>query len=171
MLLFYLNKLQSSICKKVFFVNRTMLTVFVWLIFSIFLIGFFSPESSLVERAIAIVLLLVSPFIIRALIDFCFKLFGKNESVSNSDKKGYVVYSEYIKSPEWEVKKNSKLENAGWKCEVCGKRASEVHHFTHKTLGRETMTDLIAVCTECHEKLENEKLEERKKELLKRVTT
>ena len=83
-----------------------------------------------------------------------------------------MVYDQYIKSPEWNALKKQKIDESGGKCEICGKKTElEVHHWTHKTLGREKMSDLAAVCKKCHEKIEAEKEKARREKVLYRTST
>ena len=62
------------------------------------------------------------------------------------------AYAEYLNSEEWKQKRSKVRRRArGW-CERCkvGARA-DVHHLTYERVGHEELTDLVAVCRECHE--------------------
>lgn len=63
-------------------------------------------------------------------------------------------YRNYLKSDEWRKKADSRLAFDGWKCQVCGKRATEVHHLTYVRLGHEELYDIVSLCKACHEKAE-----------------
>jgi phage terminase large subunit GpA-like protein len=44
-------------------------------------------------------------------------------------------------------------------CEHCGeRRAVQAHHLTYERLGDELLTDLLAVCLECHEEIHGRKI-------------
>lgn len=59
-------------------------------------------------------------------------------------------YREYLASPEWEVRRQLKLDQKNHLCELCGARAEQVHHLTYFRIGREDMVDLQALCNDCH---------------------
>ena len=69
-------------------------------------------------------------------------------------------YEDYLCSDEWEKKRQMRLHMnkqilLGY-CECCGeKKAIMCHHLHYKTLTMELMTDLAAVCSECHKKIHN----------------
>ena len=70
------------------------------------------------------------------------------------------VYDRYISSQRWRDKRERALESAHYKerywCQDCGwdfpKDQLEVHHLTYERLGREKDSDLIVVCSRCHQK-------------------
>lgn len=60
-------------------------------------------------------------------------------------------YAEYLQTPAWRERRAERLRFAGHRCEVCNAGGRlEVHHRTYERLGRELMTDLVALCRECH---------------------
>ena len=61
------------------------------------------------------------------------------------------TYAEYLKSPEWKVKRNAVLVRDGHRCRLCGNTATEVHHLTYDRKYNESLYDLVAVCRECHQ--------------------
>lgn len=63
-----------------------------------------------------------------------------------------VKYHQYLRSPEWRVKRAECLNQAKHRCQLCGRtnRALEAHHNTYERLGHELPSDLIALCQECH---------------------
>lgn len=66
-------------------------------------------------------------------------------------------YAKYLKSDEWREMRNRVLRRDGYVCRCCLVRAAtEVHHLTYqaKAAGFEAAFWLIAVCRECHGKLE-----------------
>lgn len=75
-----------------------------------------------------------------------------------------IDYQEYITSPEWEAKREQKLEEQDHTCEICGGRATQAHHLHYRTLGNESMEDLQALCWECHQKEHPEKDKKKKQE-------
>ena len=62
------------------------------------------------------------------------------------------TYKEYLDSPAWEVKRDDVIERDGGQC-VCGTQATEVHHKTYNNIGKEPLSDLVALCKECHERV------------------
>lgn len=64
-------------------------------------------------------------------------------------------YLDYLKSPEFREKRDAVMCRAYYRCEVgnCGAPALEVHHLTYERLYHEELTDLIAVCRDCHDVL------------------
>lgn len=65
-----------------------------------------------------------------------------------------ATYSRYLASSEWRRKRDRAMKRAGKVCEMCGQRPpTQVHHIRYpKRLGDEPLTDLLAVCRQCHEK-------------------
>lgn len=61
-------------------------------------------------------------------------------------------YQEYIGSDEWKAKADAARAGADHRCQVCNSNSVilDVHHRTYERLGRESPSDLIALCRECH---------------------
>ena len=60
-------------------------------------------------------------------------------------------YLNYLNSTEWRIRRNAAIKASGEKCARCGSVNSlEVHHLHYRTLGCESLTDLLVVCKECH---------------------
>lgn len=67
-----------------------------------------------------------------------------------------MSYREYLRSEHWQKvkarayeRRDSKCKN---KCKMCfSYGALELHHRTYKTLGRESLVDLVFLCRECHQ--------------------
>ena len=73
--------------------------------------------------------------------------------------KGYAQqnkkYIQFYKSKEWKMLSQKKLQDTQYKCECCGKLATEVHHIDpiQKPSGWERRLDydnLMSVCVICH---------------------
>lgn len=64
-------------------------------------------------------------------------------------------YGKYIRSKAWRRKANERLEMDGHTCQVCGRKAEEVHHLTYDRFGHEDMNDLVSLCRKCHRKAED----------------
>lgn len=83
------------------------------------------------------------------------------------------LYHVYLKSPEWNIKRESCAKQSNYTCERCGyqsriwKTASQigysfesvrhqvmsefdVHHITYYSIGRESLDDLLFLCKSCH---------------------
>jgi len=63
-------------------------------------------------------------------------------------------YQKYLYSKEWESLRNAVMVRAdGW-CELCNRKAVEVHHIKYpKNLEDDNIKNLLAVCRTCHLKL------------------
>ena len=61
------------------------------------------------------------------------------------------TYKEYLDSPAWEMKRDDVIKRDGDQC-VCGAQASVVHHKTYNNIGKEPLSDLVALCKECHDR-------------------
>ncbi len=69
-------------------------------------------------------------------------------------------YRDYMRSPEWETKKQERIALDGG-CVMCGRpieriKKINVHHVTYARLGCENvLTDLCTLCGSCHRKIHN----------------
>ena len=66
-------------------------------------------------------------------------------------------YLDYMDSPEWQETRERKLQQAGWKCERCGRTRDDgvilqVHHWTYERLGYEDDVDLEVLCEDHHQR-------------------
>lgn len=62
-------------------------------------------------------------------------------------------YHEYLQSEEWSLKRLTKLQEAGYRCQLCNSKGEiHVHHRTYDRVFNELQEDLIALCSKCHEK-------------------
>ena len=59
-------------------------------------------------------------------------------------------YRWYLQSDAWKTKRKAVLRAAGYRCRRCGASATEVHHETYKRIYNEQMSDLTALCGNCH---------------------
>ena len=60
----------------------------------------------------------------------------------------------YLKSDAWKRKRYVVLKRDNWKCQYCGKRATQVHHKRYaRNIGKEPIQWLVSVCRACHESL------------------
>ena len=65
---------------------------------------------------------------------------------------GFKSYAAYLRSNHWEqVKRRYRESDRPQRC-PCGARAADLHHLTYERIGREELTDLIALCRDCHRK-------------------
>lgn len=63
-------------------------------------------------------------------------------------------YRVHLQSKGWRRVRYLVMMQAQGVCEVCGIQwAHHVHHETYERLGRERLTDLLAVCNGCHESI------------------
>lgn len=65
-------------------------------------------------------------------------------------------YHRYLNSQEWDDIRKKVIIRANGHCEGCGIAAPlDVHHLTYDRVGMELMTDLVALCRDCHDKAHN----------------
>lgn len=62
-----------------------------------------------------------------------------------------IDYDEYMNSKQWRRIRKWVLTFWGNKCALCTSSIRmSVHHRTYERLGKELLTDLIALCGRCH---------------------
>lgn len=61
-------------------------------------------------------------------------------------------YLAYLASPEWAAKRQRVMDQYGGRCQMCGERATQVHHLSYHRFGREWDSDLLPLCAACHER-------------------
>lgn len=68
-----------------------------------------------------------------------------------------TFYNSYIKGPRWAAKREAYFNAFGKYCRACLTTYGpiQLHHMTYDRLGRERMSDLIALCTKCHREVES----------------
>lgn len=67
-------------------------------------------------------------------------------------------YQAYLSSKLWYVKRNAAIRKANGICECCEHYpATQAHHITYERIGQELPSDLMAVCSFCHELLHGKK--------------
>ena len=68
---------------------------------------------------------------------------------------GFTQYSAYLASPHWLRLKDRFYTSPSYtgQCLACGTAGErlDVHHVTYERLGREHLTDLVALCRGCHQ--------------------
>ena len=52
-------------------------------------------------------------------------------------------YLAYLRTPEWRERRLMFMEEAGWCCENCGNKATEVHLKNYDCLGEEESEDVM----------------------------
>lgn len=66
-----------------------------------------------------------------------------------------MPHSSYLSSHHWSLIKSAALRRDGRRCADCGaandESPLEVHRIIYSTRGRESMEDLLTLCSECHE--------------------
>ena len=72
-------------------------------------------------------------------------------------------YRRYLQSDAWKTKRKAVLQASGFRCRRCGAPATEVHHETYKRIYNEGMSDLTALCSNCHEAAHTRTPKSRKK--------
>ena len=59
------------------------------------------------------------------------------------------TYEEYLCSWQWQDKRKIVL-SVKPNCDICGKKATTVHHKNYERVGQEKMKDLQSLCYQCH---------------------
>ena len=89
-----------------------------------------------------------------ALCRYCYRGIHSGEKIKlwqGSNPMNNKEYREkYLESPNWKEKRKRVLDRDGNRC-VCGEPATHVHHKTYENLGSEPLSDLIALCRNCHD--------------------
>jgi hypothetical protein len=67
--------------------------------------------------------------------------------------KGVGDYQLYLRSKEWQDRRQMMFELRGKKCELCGSFEDrlQIHHLHYRTLYKETSQDLMILCQNCHQ--------------------
>ena len=78
-------------------------------------------------------------------------------SIRNSERNRIArrdYYREYLKSNAWKRKRYVVLKRDKHICQVCGDKATQVHHLKYAKydIGREPIDWLISICKPCHDK-------------------
>lgn len=81
--------------------------------------------------------------------------FGVLSVNGGSKRRKYIppngLYGEYLKSDYWRLFRIEVLEFWGWQCCLCkSNKRLEVHHNTYDRIGKEKLTDCVALCHKCH---------------------
>lgn len=64
----------------------------------------------------------------------------------------FALYAEYLASAEWAALRRDVIARDGEWCRRCfTRRGDVVHHLTYRRVGDELLTDLMYLCTECHD--------------------
>lgn len=64
----------------------------------------------------------------------------------------FDLYHEYLASPEWAVLRAQVVERDAGECRRhAGVRGDVVHHLTYRRIGAELLSDLMLLCTACHD--------------------
>jgi hypothetical protein len=65
-------------------------------------------------------------------------------------------YHLYLETDSWKEKRATKLNEAGYKCQLCNSESGlQVHHRTYERVFNEDLADLIVLCRGCHKKFHN----------------
>lgn len=85
--------------------------------------------------------------------------FKSRELAAKRDKAlfdlGFASYRDYLRSDLWKAIRAAVLETTP-KCELCDSKAQHVHHlrYTRQSLTARARWALVAICAECHRKVE-----------------
>ncbi len=60
-------------------------------------------------------------------------------------------YIEYLRSDDWRERRKELMDEAGWICNRCPNKATQLHHLNYDSLGEEILgEDVEALCKDCH---------------------
>lgn len=60
-------------------------------------------------------------------------------------------YLDYLQSDMWRARAAVVMKRDGYKCQRCGAPATEVHHKTYARIFEERWSDLVSLCSGCHQ--------------------
>lgn len=84
------------------------------------------------------------------------KLEEARQRLAQRNNDWWSWYNAYLESSDWEYKRRRVMQRANGICEGCrDNAASQVHHLTYAHVGNEFLFELVAICTECHERFHN----------------
>ena len=64
-------------------------------------------------------------------------------------------YVTYLNSSAWAQKREQVLQRDGYRCDCKSDQDLEVHHKTYENIGKEPISDLLTLCSDCHSKHHN----------------
>jgi len=69
------------------------------------------------------------------------------------ERRHSLLYTVYLRSPLWRVRRRLWIRNARGRCQRCGRRRRPltIHHRTYRRLGRERRADIEVLCRPCHQ--------------------
>lgn len=71
----------------------------------------------------------------------------------NRDQYREWYHNTYLKSDHWQNISQQKRIEAQFRCQLCNSGEKlQVHHRTYERVGKELLSDLTALCGECHDK-------------------
>lgn len=82
-------------------------------------------------------------------------------------------YEQYLKSPQWQEKRQHIAQLRNHTCQKCKKVVKvgfHIHHKTYKHLGNELDNELMFLCENCHNKLHFQKAVKKSKSKRKTIT-
>lgn len=82
--------------------------------------------------------------------------YKNNERLKRFD--GYDSYYEYLCSEKWNTKRSQRLDIDNGICQLCGEKATHVHHLNYDSLCDENVDYLRSLCEYCHLEAIHDKL-------------
>lgn len=62
-----------------------------------------------------------------------------------------LLYTVYLRSPLWRLRRRIWIVRAGGRCQRCrSRRRLTIHHRTYQRLGHERRADVTVLCWDCH---------------------
>ncbi len=70
----------------------------------------------------------------------------------------FEEHDRYLNTDVWLDKRAAVLRRANGLCEGCGAaKATQVHHLTYEHWREELLWELVAICTDCHERVHSKR--------------
>jgi hypothetical protein len=97
---------------------------------------------------------------------------GYGSRAGNLEELGFEDYKQYLASPLWAGIRHKAMLSYKYRCHLCRAPATEVHHLTYDiaTLTVFDRQNLVALCRECHVRIEYNE-DEKKRSFLEAVQT
>lgn len=70
----------------------------------------------------------------------------------HQERQWNYYFNKYLKSDEWQHKRQLIMGYYNWTCQECGAEAKDLHHITYDNIFKEKFEDLQPLCRNCHTK-------------------
>lgn len=80
--------------------------------------------------------------------DFIRELHTKQSEYSFNAR--HSQYEEYLNTSDWKYKRDIIMSRFNHVCQICGSKATQVHHITYEHIQNEYPFELVPLCRQCH---------------------